>query len=68
MNRVRRRAEGLVEFFPAARKTFVRNRKRLRAGNPDDGQSAFAERRGNGGNRTWVSSSESVGQGSDHQI
>ena len=43
-------AEGFSELFPDRQKTFVGDGKRLRAGKADDGQSAFAERRGDGGN------------------
>ena len=48
VNGVRRGAR-VCGRLAGRRETAVRDRQRLRAGNADDGQPAFAERRGNGG-------------------
>ena len=42
-------ADGFSECFPSGQKTFIGDGERLRAGKADDGQSALAEWRGNGG-------------------
>ncbi len=49
LNRVRRRSGRLQRVLAGGQKTFVGDGERLRAGNADDGQSAFTERRGDGG-------------------
>ena len=49
LNRVRRRGGRFERIFAGGQKTFVGDGERLRAGNADDGQSAFTERRCNGG-------------------
>ena len=49
LDRVRRRDGRFQGIFAGGQKTFVGDRQRLRAGNADDGQPAFTERRGDGG-------------------
>ncbi len=50
LNGVRRRGGWFQRTFADRLKTFAGDGERLRAGKPDDGQPAFAERRGDGGN------------------
>jgi len=50
MNRVRRRSGRFQRIFSNRQKTFVHDGERLRPGDADNGETAFAERSGNSGN------------------
>jgi hypothetical protein len=62
MNRVRRRTGRFQRIFADGQKTFVGDGERLRPGKAHDGQTAFAERRGDCGNGVVVHQSRVEGR------